>query len=184
MADIARDYQTYLDNGVKVAAVVIDKPEQNAAMVEKLALPYPVLSDPDGTATMIPLDVWDGKGSMAKPATLSFGPDGAERYRYVGVDFVDRPVQDEALAALADLTLPAIIEPMCRVTTANAQPGLRASSVDYLEAYMRGIRSSHSALSERMRDDWDRTELERTMLMAERYIAKLAETKRVVANTQ
>jgi hypothetical protein len=182
LADIARDYQTYLDAGVKVAAVVIDKPAQNAAMVKKLALPFPILSDPDGSITMIPFDVWDSKGNMAKPATLSLGPDVTEHYRYVGTDFVDRPVQDDALAALAILDLPAIETPIARVPTTNAVEGQRASSVDYLEAYMRGIRSSHSALSERMRDDWDREELVRTMRMAERYIAKLAETKRVVAN--
>ncbi len=100
---MGREYGEYLRRGATVAGVVVDAPGQNAAMAEKLALPFPILSDPDGTGGIKPLGVWDGEGRMAKPAILVFAPDGREAYRYVGVDFMDRPGDDEVVAAASDL---------------------------------------------------------------------------------
>jgi len=88
---MAREYGEYLARGAMIAAVVIDAPGQNAAMVEKLALPFPVLSDPDGTAAVRPFGVWDDEGHMALPAILVIAPDATEAYRYAGADFMDRP---------------------------------------------------------------------------------------------
>ncbi len=88
---MARGYGEYARRGATVAAVVIDPPGQNAAMAEKLALPFPVLADPGGEGAIKPLGVWDEAGNMAKPAIVVVGPDGREAYRYVGVDFMDRP---------------------------------------------------------------------------------------------
>jgi len=177
---MARDYASYLEKGAQVVSVVIDKPAQNAAMAEKLALPFPVLSDPDGTIVITPFDVWDGKGRMSKAATIVLAQGGREVYRYVGVDFADRPVHEEALSASLGLALSPIEERVIVVPTAGAEAGPRALTISELSLYMRGVRSSTDALSARMRDDWDRAECERTTKMAEQYIAALAETERVV----
>jgi hypothetical protein len=177
---MARDYVAYLERGARIIAVVIDKPSQNAAMAEKLALPFPILSDPEGTATIKPFDVWDAKGRMSKPATIVIAPDGSEVYRYVGVDLVDRPVHEEALEAVAGLALPAIAEPVETVQTVDAKPGPRALNTRELNLYMRGVRSSTNELSQRLHDAWDREECARTFRMAERFIAALAETDRLL----
>ena len=166
-----------------MAAIVIDSPQQNAAMVEKLALPFPILSDPDGVVATKSLDAWDTKGAMAKPATIAFAPDGSEIYRYVGVDLVDRPVHEEALDTVRSLGLTAIKLAIAQADAPNPQPGPRAASIEYLDAYIKGIRSSTDQLANRMRDDWDTAELRRTTRMAERYVAALAETRRVVSSS-
>ncbi len=78
---MARDYNAYSERGATIAAIVIDTPEQNAAMAEKLALPFPILSDPDGERAIKPCDVWDESGKMATPAIIVLAPDGQEIYR-------------------------------------------------------------------------------------------------------
>ncbi len=102
---MAREYEQYTRRGATIAAIVIDTPEQNAAMVAKLALPFPILSDPDGERAIKPLGVWDADGKMATPATIVLASDGREVYRYVGVDVKDRPNDDEILEALTSLGL-------------------------------------------------------------------------------
>ncbi len=56
---MARSYGEYLRRGATIAAVAIDAPGQNAAMVATLALPFPVLSDPAGEGLIQPMGVWD-----------------------------------------------------------------------------------------------------------------------------
>lgn len=180
MAVIARDYASYLARGARVIAVVIDKPGQNAAMVENLALPFPVLSDPGGSKLIKPFDVWDNNDQMSKSATIVLAPDGREVYRHVGVDLADRPVHEESLEAVAKLALPAIEEPVAVAPAPFASPGPRALSIQELSLYMRGVRSSTNELAERMRDPWDSAECKRTTQMAEQFIASFAETERVV----
>lgn len=182
LAAMAREYSDYLRRGATIAAVTIDPPEQNAAMVEKLALPFPVLADLGGAQVMMGAGVWDDEGKMAKPAIVVLAPDGHEVYRYVGVDFMDRPGDEEVLAALDGLGLPPIdasLEPVPHVPPA---PGPRAVVLSDLGAYMRGVRFAMGAMAARSRDAWDRAEAERTGRMAERYIAAQGATRRVTAD--
>ena len=174
---MARDYGDYLRRGATIAAVVIDPPERNAAMVEKLALPFPVLADPDGAAAIKPAGVWDDTGRMGKPAILVVAPDGSEAYRYVGVDFMDRPGDEEVLVALDRLEVPPIDAPLEPVAHRPPVPGPRATKLPDLAVYMRGVRFAMQAMAARARDDWDRAEAAR---MAERYIAAQGATLRVV----
>lgn len=176
---MGREYGEYLRRGARVAAVVIDAPAQNAAMVEKLALPFPILSDPDGGGAIKPLGVWDGDGRMAKPAILVFARDGTTAYRYVGVDFMDRPNDDEVLAALDALGLPPIEASVGPVARLPVAPGPRATKLADLGVYMRGVRFAAQALAGRARDPVDKVEAERTSRMAERYVAAQGATLRV-----
>ncbi len=177
---MAREYGEYLRRGGQVAAVVIDAPAQNAAMVAKLGLPFPILSDPDGEAAIKPFGVWDEAGKMAKPAVVVLAPDGREVYRYVGVDFMDRPVEDDGVAALERLGLPAIVATTDTLAHLDPAPGPRAMSLPDLAVYMRGVRFASQALAGRARDPWDRAEAERTARMAERFIAAQGATLRVL----
>lgn len=176
---MARDYGDYARRGATVAAVVIDPPERNAAMVEKLALPFPILADPVGDTAAKPYGVWDDGGRMALPAIVVLGPDGEEAYRYVGVDFMDRPNDDDLLAAVERLDLPAI-EPATEIVPhLPPRPGPRAVALRDLAVYLRGVRFAMAAMAERARDRFDRTEAERTVVMADRYLAAIATRRRL-----
>lgn len=178
---MAREYAAYLERGATIAAIVIDSPEQNAAMVEKLVLPFPILSDPDGEGAIKPFDLWDADGAMAKPAIVVVTPDGQEAYRYDGVDFMDRPNDDEVLAALDGLGLPPLEAPVGPLSHLSPHPGPRAMKLGDLGVYMRGVRSAMKAMTARARDPFDRAEAERTSKMAERYMAAQGATLRVTA---
>ena len=80
--------------------ISVDSPEQNRALIEKLILPYSLLSDPDGEVIKW-YDVWDEEGQIARPAIFAIDRDGVVRYVYVGQDFADRPGDDEVHAGLA-----------------------------------------------------------------------------------
>ncbi len=181
---MARNYERYLAHGALVTGIVIDSPRQNSAMVQKLALPFPIMSDPEGTSAIKPFDVWDAKGKMSKPATIALAPDGQEVYRYVGIDLVDRPVHEESLLAVSQLGLSPIKATLNMAHAPEPEPGPRAASVSYVESYMRGVRSSTSELSARMSNEKDREECARTARMAEIFIAALAETTRVVRQAE
>jgi len=177
---MAREYDAYTRRGATIAAIVIDAPEQNAGMVEKLALPFPILSDPDGEGAIKPCDFWDEAGQMATPAIIVLAPDGHEVYRYAGVDFMDRPNDDEILDALSSLGLPATETPAGTIAHLDPRPGSRATKLDNLAVYMRGVRFASMALAGRARDPVDKAEAERTSRMAERYIAAQGATLRLV----
>lgn len=176
---MARSYDEYPRRGATIAAIVIDTPGQNAAIVTTLALPFPVLSDPTGEYAIKPFDVWDEARSMSKPAIIVLSPDGREVSRYVGVDFMDRPHEDDALRALDELGLPPIDLPIATVPHIKPEPGPRAMPLPDLAVYMRGVRSSTQSLGARARDPFDRDEAERTMKMAERFIAAQGATRRL-----
>jgi peroxiredoxin len=85
-------------------AIVVDTVAQNAAMVEKLLIPFPILSDSDPEGAVIrSAGVWDERGLIARPAIFLLDRDRRIHYAYVGMDFVDRPGDDELFAALDGL---------------------------------------------------------------------------------
>ncbi len=176
---MARDYAEYLGRGATVAAVVIDAPDRNAAMVEKLALPFPILSDPDGKGAIRALSAWDDAGNMALPAIIVIAPDGVEAFRYMGVDFMDRPDDSDVLGALDALELAPITAPIQTAPHPSPAPGPRAMPLADLGVYMRSVRFAMQALAGRTRDPWDRSEAERSLRMAERYVAAQGATRRV-----
>ncbi len=178
---MAREYEEYLRRGATIAAVVVDAPTQNAAMVEKLALPFPVLADPDGEGAIKPFEVWDEAGKTARPAIVALAPDGRVAYRYTGVDFMDRPNDDEVLTALDGLGLPPLDASPAESPRLPPAPGPRATPLRDLGVYMRGVRFAMQAMAERARDPQDRAEAERTSKMAERFVAAQGATLRATA---
>ena len=68
-------------------------------MVEKLLLPFPLLSDPDGRVIK-QWGVWtDGDGGIALPSMFAVRKDGSIAWRYIGHDYADRPTDDEVFAS-------------------------------------------------------------------------------------
>ena len=89
--------------GVSVAAIVVDPEENNRAMVGKLLLPFPILSDPEGRV----IKEWGvlnaAEHDIARPAIFGIRRDGTIFYRYVGVDYTDRPTDEELFARFKEV---------------------------------------------------------------------------------
>jgi hypothetical protein len=180
LASLARTYDEFTGRGARIAAISVDPPAANAGMVEKLALPFAVLSDPDGEQAIKPYAVWHEGRNIAKPAIVVLAPDGREVFRYAGSDFMDRPGDEEIFAALDALELPAISAGAGVIEHTEPHPSGRALALETLAPYMRGVQMAMTALAERMRDPDDRAEATRTAKMAEQFLKAQAATRRVL----
>ncbi len=101
MASYARNWESFERAGLQVAAICVDPVEQNRAMIDKLLLPFPILSDPDA-AVIEPWGVLNAaERGIAKPALFLVLTDWSVAFRYVGEDFTDRPTDEELFAAVA-----------------------------------------------------------------------------------
>ena len=96
MASYARRWERFEQAGLQVAGISVDSVEQNRAMVEKLLLTFPLLSDPEARV----IREWgvfnEAEGGIAKPAAFVVRPDRSIAYEFVGGDFEERP-EDEAI---------------------------------------------------------------------------------------
>ena len=80
----------------------MDPPDNNARMVGKLLLPFPLLSDPRGDLIKR-YGLWDEEEGVAKPSIVVVDRSREIRYLYSGSDFADRPGDAEVFAALEGL---------------------------------------------------------------------------------
>jgi AhpC/TSA family len=133
-------HQLLLAAGVRLYAISIDSPERNAAMVEKLKLPFPYLSDPDRSKAITPYGVADEKDDrhIARPAMVVVRPDQEEAFRFVSRDFADRLSEDEVVMAVQKIGLPATTQGPPPI--GPAEPGPRSLSLHDLRIYFRGAR--------------------------------------------
>ena len=69
-------------------------------MIDKLLLPFDVLSDPEGDVAIKPLGLWDEPGRISRPALVLTNKEGIVRYVYEGRDFADRPKDSAVLESL------------------------------------------------------------------------------------
>lgn len=80
--------------------ISVDPIANNRAMVEKLLLSFPLLSDPDGRVIK-DWGVWnEGEGGIARPSIFAVKQDGSITWKYIGTDYGDRPTDDELFASL------------------------------------------------------------------------------------
>ena len=90
--------------GVALAAIVVDPPENNRAMIDKLLLPFPILSDPEAKV----IREWGllnpAEHDIAQPAIFGIRRDQTIPYAYIGVDYTDRPSDDELFKGLEEVT--------------------------------------------------------------------------------
>jgi hypothetical protein len=142
--------------------ISVDPPENNARMVGKLLLPFPLLSDPRGELIKR-YGLWDEEEGVAIPSTVVVDRSGEIRYLYSGSDFADRPGDEEFFATLDGLD--GSIEritggPEVRVTAAEAREGsVRPDkppiTLEQLFPYYRGVFFTTVALKKRF-DGWGR----------------------------
>src|ERR671916_305045 len=102
LAGYARRFEAFERRGARVAGVSVDPPDNNARLVGKLLLPFPLLSDPRGELIKR-YGLWDEEEGVAAPSILVVDRSGEIRYLYTGSDFADRPGDEEVFAALEGL---------------------------------------------------------------------------------
>jgi peroxiredoxin len=163
LASYARRFEEFEERSAGVAGVSVDPPENNARMVGKLLLPFPLLSDPRGDLIKR-LGLWDAEEGVADPSVIVLDRSGEIRYLYSGSDFADRPDEEEALAALKDI--PAGIEritgePEIVVTAREAReesvrPDKPQITLDELLTFFQGALSANAVLAGRF-GGWGRS---------------------------
>jgi len=139
-------HQELLAAGVRLFAISVDPPERNAAMVEKLSLPFPYLSDPDRSHAITPYGVADEKDDrrVARPAIVVVIGDQKEAFRFVSRDFADRLPEDQVVMAVQQLALAPTTQEPPRI--GPAEPGPRTLSPHDLRVYFRGARFAALAM--------------------------------------
>ena len=103
----------FLDRGARVYGLSADSPLQNSAVMDKLAIPFPILSDSERDNAIIPLGFEDegDPRHISRPGVAIISSDGEIVHRFVGRDYADRPVEDELLADLEALKLDPVAFP-------------------------------------------------------------------------
>lgn len=144
--------------GFGVAGISIDPPGRNAAMVEKLGLPFPLLSDPRGDLIKS-LGLWNEGEGVSEPAIVVLDGSGAMRHVYSGgSDFSDRPTNEDLLGVLEAVEPggePQDAEPAVRVSAEDAEnetarPEKPAMTLEALRPYYRGAHFTAVALQKKL----------------------------------
>lgn len=168
--------------------ISVDGPAANAAMVEKLRLPFPLLSDPDAAA-IAAWDVYDPiggtHGPIARPAIFVVGRDLSIPYEYVGRDFADRPpntVLFEALTAVQHASARALatteLRPGPRPRDAR-NPADKPMPLADIAPYFRGASFGVQAISLRTDDAGVKAECERFRGIVGDYVKAAVVTRRL-----
>jgi peroxiredoxin len=188
LASYARQIEEFEKLGVQIAGVSVDPPSNNAKMVGKLQLPFPLLSDPEGELARL-FGLWDADEGVAVPSVVTVDQSGEVRYLYRGSDFADRPTDDEVFAALDKLD--SRIEritggPQMRIGATRARersvrPDERTMDLEELTSYYRGVLRTIVILQERF-GGWGRSgkkafrEVDAYQQLVRRYIKAIDET--------
>ena len=98
LALYARSMDTLKAADLRVVAISVDSPEQNRTLAEKLALPFPLLSDPTGSVIK-PWGYWqDDEGGIAEATTVVVMPDKRVVFESMSAHPADRPLVSEVVA--------------------------------------------------------------------------------------
>jgi hypothetical protein len=157
-------------------------------MVEKLKLPFPLLSDPDA-AVISAWDVYDPVGGthgpIARPAIFMVGRDLRVPFEYVGRDFADRPPNDQVFASL-DSVRDAPVRPLERRVSGPGprpldagNPADKAMPLDEMRPYFRGATFGVQAISGRSDDPKVKVECDRFRAIVADYVKAAIETHRM-----
>ena len=121
-------------------------------MIEKLRLPFPLLSDPDRSQAITPWGLADphDRRDIAIPAVVGVKTDGTEAFRFTSRDFAERPTEDWVIEALRRMGLPPTTQTLPELGPIELGP--RATPIDHLFPYFRGARFAVVALSRRYPD--------------------------------
>ena len=127
-------------------------------MVEKLGLPFPLLSDPRGDLIKA-LGLWNEREGVSEPAIVVLDRGGTVRHLYSGgSDFSDRPPGDVLLGLLEEVGTegePEGGEQALRVGTEEAEretvrPDKPVLTLDALQPYYRGAYFATVAMQKKL----------------------------------
>lgn len=166
-------------------------------MVEKLDLPFPLLSDAKGELSKL-YDLWNAREGVAVPAIVVVDRSGMVRYLYKGDDFADRPGDGpvfETLDRLAgkessDVSIDAPPEVGLSAEDAEAstvRPSRPAITLEQLVPYYRGVYFTTVALKKRvagMESDGREAsaEVDRYQALTNGYMGAIRETRKRRSN--
>jgi hypothetical protein len=130
-------------------------------MVEKLDLPFPLLSDPRGELTKR-CGLWNEEEGVCEPAIVALDKSGTVQYLYSGgIDFADRP-QEESLLYILDRVGGegeyGGDEPYVRISAEEAEnetvrPDKPAISLEQLQPYYRGVYFATVSMKKKLADE-------------------------------
>jgi peroxiredoxin len=188
LVSYAREFEEFEERGAQLAGISVDPPANNARMVGKLQLPFPLLSDPEGELARR-CGLWDAEDGVAVPSTVVIDQTGEVRYLYAGKDVADRPADDGLFAVLDELE--SSIErltggPEFQVGAAQARessvrPERSAMDLEQLTAYYWGTAFTTRIFQARF-EGWGRSgkqafdELDAYQQMVRTYTKALEET--------
>jgi hypothetical protein len=173
---MAMRHSEFLDKGVRLFGLSADSPGQNAAVMEKLALTFPILSDEDRQAAITPLGFADEKDprQISRAGLVIIGPEGNILHREEGKDYADRPDEDDLIAILDELGLASTTQEEPKI--GNPEPGEKAMPLEGIPHYFRGakfavlaLRGRYRHLSDELQDD-----TKRYAQRMDRYIGAIA----------
>lgn len=125
-------------------------------MVEKLELPFPLLSDARGELSKL-CGLWNEDEGVAIPAIIVVDESGAISFAYSGSDFADRPGDEEILEELDNLESGELKsrEPEISLSASEAQrdsvrPDRPSITLEQLIPYYRGVYFTTVALKKRL----------------------------------
>ena len=132
-------------------------------MVEKLGLPFPLLSDPRGDLIKL-LGLWNDEEGVSEPAIVALDGSGTVRYLYSGgTDFADRP-QEESLLYILDRVGAQSDEeygggePEIRISAEEAEnetvrPDKPVIALEQLKPYYRGVYFATVSMNKKLADE-------------------------------
>lgn len=175
MAVLANRHDEFLERGARLFPISADTPPRNAAVVDKLALPFPILSDPDRSEAIEPLGFADEKDprNIAACGTVIVSPEGEVVFSDRGRDYADRHEEDELLEEVGKLDLPPTSQQPPEL--GEIEPGPKAMPYEGIGHYFRGAKFATFALRKRHRDLGREftDDTKRYLQMVERYIEAL-----------
>ena len=131
-------------------------------MVEKLDLPFPLLSDPRGELIKR-CSLWNDEEGVSEPAIVALDQSGTVQYLYSGgTDFADRPQEESLLYILdkvgSDGEEYGGGEPDIRISAEEAEnetvrPDMPAMTLEQLQPYYRGVYFATVSMNKKLADE-------------------------------
>ena len=130
-------------------------------MVEKLDLPFPLLSDPRGELIKR-CGLWNDEEGVSEPAIVALEKSGTVQYLYSGgTDFADRPQEESLLYILDKVASDGEYgegEPEIRISAEEAEnetvrPDKPAITLEQLQPYYRGVYFATVSMNKKLADE-------------------------------
>lgn len=174
---------------MRIAGISVDPPGHSVAMVEKLELPFPLLSDARGELSQL-YGLWNEKEGVAVPSIIVVGRSGEIRHLYSGSDFADRPGDAEIFETLDGLEGSGEYgetETQVSISSEEAEeesvrPEKPAMTLEQLGPYYRGVYFTTVAFKKRFGEDRNKEALDEVgafQKLTSGYNEALKETKKL-----